>query len=72
MCPCEEVMPDPEPGDPDEAWRYRFGDGGHPSGWTARALAMAAAVTGVAVDGGPRWIGRPGSSVILLPERLRD
>ncbi|WP_346167989.1 ankyrin repeat domain-containing protein [Streptomyces javensis] len=72
MCPCEEVMLDPEQGDPEEAWRYRFGDGGHPSGWTARALAMAAAVTGVAVDGGPRWIGRPGSSVILLPERLRN
>ncbi|MFS7873898.1 ankyrin repeat domain-containing protein [Streptomyces asiaticus] len=71
MCPCQEVMLDPERGDPEEAWRYRFGDGGHPSGWTARALAMAAAVTGVAVDGGPRWIGRPGNSVILLPEQLR-
>ncbi|AQA10336.1 MULTISPECIES: ankyrin repeat domain-containing protein [Streptomyces] len=71
MCSSEEVMLDPGPGDPEEAWRYRFGDGGHPSGWTARALAMAAAVTGVAVDGGPRWIGRPGSSVVRLPGHLR-
>ncbi|QKV91342.1 ankyrin repeat domain-containing protein [Streptomyces sp. NA02950] len=69
--PCEEVMRDPEKDDPPETWRYRFGDGGHPSGWTARALAMAVALTGVDVDGGAKWPG-PGGRAVRLPVELRD
>lgn len=72
LCPCEEVPRGQAEGDPEEAWRYRFGDSGHPSGWTARALAMAAALTGVVVDGGPRWLDAPDGRILRLPAGLRD
>lgn len=68
-CPGDEVMRDPVEGAPEEAWLYRFGDG-HPSGWTSRALAMAAALTGVRLEGGTAWFGNRCDLVLRLPERL--
>ncbi|MES4906520.1 MULTISPECIES: ankyrin repeat domain-containing protein [unclassified Streptomyces] len=68
VCPGDEVMRDPVEGAPEEAWLHRFGDG-HPSGWMARALAMASALTGIRLDGGAAWFEEPCDLVFRIPGR---